>query len=221
MKHFAKNKKSFALIFFSVFLAVFILLMGVSLALFTSHENSDRHASFTFATVSLTDTLSTAEYNLTTGAVSQTCSITNLLPTGVIGYRGTATNGDISYAGSVGAFYRITFNVSNIVSSVNAQVVPTANQLKSVLEFGVGALKTSSEVFGTVNAGGVIPRGYIQMVESAGNLYADLSFSLTITIDVIQTSNIESSGISGIGSGNNFMTTVANYQALFAAYDAA
>lgn len=118
-------------------------------------------------------------------------TVSNLMPSQTISYYGSSTSG-IQYSGNVGAYYRISFTVSNIKNADTSVSVstPTVAQLKALLTFSGTNKASDGNLYGEVVASGLVPSGTITFAKSADNTYSRLSFNITLKVSVMQSGNI-------------------------------
>lgn len=167
---------------------VLVILLSLSLTLsltgawFTdSASRSTSGISLRFGTVAI-------------GNNSVESSITTLKPGQTMAYGGTTTNSNITYGGNVNAYYRVKLTVSN-------------NSIAPYMNFTSNGTKL---IYGELAQSGSITKGTITFSENATNDLQNLTFTVTVDIDVIQKDNLPSS----VYDGNTI-----NYTRLFTYYD--
>ena len=178
-----------------VVLLIGSLCLTVTGAWFTDSDlySSDSNT-IQFGRVSLTDTIyfdeTQSTYNSSTSTVGK--AITYLVPSQNIYYYGkneTNIDSDIHYTGNVAAYYKISFSITDIKTASNQDVTSeVATSLRSMFTLNGG--DTATTKYGTVAAGGRIPKGYIVFSSTADSSLANLHFNLNMTINVVQQANI-------------------------------
>ena len=193
---------SFLLCLIIGILTALSFVLSFSGAWFTSSKSTDsQNISLKFGSVQL-------------GANFSGEAKTYMVPSETISYYGATASDNISYIGTVSAYYRISYVVTNSENNVDSDVTEfdsnlAFNNVQST-QFNDTVNKC---VYGYVDALGSIPQGSLVFSKNAGNELADKEFKIKFKIDLMQGVNL--SGISGTGS----MSTLANYQALFSYYD--
>ena len=171
-----------------------------------SGSDSAGTTTITLAEVNFDDDLVLNHYDYDAGVtISQPTNFTYLAPTEEIHFKGeTAEN--IAYGGNVDAYYKVFFEISNF-SKPNGSSATQAGLL-SKLNFRNG----TKAMYGSVSEHGSIPSGYIVFDSSAGNEYCNVSFTVTVTIQIVQADNLAVQGFNPAGG-----ITPEEYEALFSA----
>ena len=175
--------------------------------------------SFSGAWFTASDSASTSDISLRFGSVQLGANFsgeakTNMVPTETISYYGATASDNIAYSGTVNAYYRISYVITNSSNVIDQD----AEAFDEYLSFNNVANTqfndtTNKCIYGAVAVSGSIPKGSLIFSKTADNDFADKEYKVKFKIDLMQGINL--SGISGTGS----MTTLANYQALFSYYD--
>lgn len=192
-------------LFLCIFLAILTVLsfvLSFSGAWFTSSKKAEiDNISLRFGSVRLGENFNSA-------------TISNLVPTETIPYYGATSSQDIDYEGTVDAYYRIKFDITDLDGNNNLDT----DAFKAYLYFSghTNAQYINLEnnvLYGMISPENSIPRGSIKLSKEASNDYANKEYKIKIIIDLIQVQNL--GAIYGIGN----MSSLTNYENLFVYYD--
>ena len=195
---------SFSLLFCFIIGALTILsfVLSFSGAWFTSSKTANvEDISLKFGSVQLGENFSGEE-------------VINIVPSQEIHYYGTTTSSNISYDGTVDAYYRISFIVTNSAETEDENSIAFSNYLSFNCSQGNQYYPADNKcIYGSVVAKGSIPRGSLIFSKEADNNLINKNLKVKFKIDLIQSQNLDD--IPNINS----MSETADYVNLFLYYD--
>ncbi len=202
------KEKSIKRFNFRIFYIILASLVVLSFTLFVvfkttgawftdSASSEDTSVEISFGSVALSGNFVIENHDYSGGTVVETAVVKTLSPTQTIKFKGNDTADSITYSGTVDAFYRFTYEITDLTDLQGNALTNgvTISSLSNFLKFNTGSQLISADktkIYGKVSPEETISCGTLLFDKSAGNQYANIKFKINVKLHLVQTANLSS-----------------------------